>query len=294
MTEAERLADAADLDLSGAFIELAPPVGRLLVLVLVVIVLRRLTRRVIRRVDDARAREQLLFFMPKIVTVVALIGGLEVIGFDISGMAALLATIGFTGAVVFTPLGQNYVAGAMITIDDLYRRGEVVTAGEYTGRVIYQSVLRTELELPDGTMVWVPNSFFQEEKVLNHSRMGGFRISVEVPLDRAIERRSAVGIMEGVLAGLEWNCPGRRAFAAFERVGGEAMFYRAYAWIDDRTLEPYYQGLLLTDLVDALEDAGISVGQTTNLSLAAESGRLPVSDAERSEPTRFVSARTKK
>jgi len=47
------------------------------------------------------------------------------------------------------------------------------------------------------------------------------------------------------------------------------MFFRAFAWIDDRTSEPYYRGLLLTTIVDALEAAGLSVGQTTNLSLAA-------------------------
>ena len=39
--------------------------------------------------------------------------------------------------------------------------------------------------------------------------------------------------------------------------------------IDDRTQEPWYRGLLLSALVDALEEAGVSVGQTTNLSLAS-------------------------
>ena len=45
------------------------------------------------------------------------------------------------------------------------------------------------------------------------------------------------------------------------------MFFIAYAWIDDRTHEPWFHGLLLSELVDALEAAGVSVGQTTNLSL---------------------------
>ena len=73
--------------------------------------------------------------------------------------------------------------------------------------------------------------------------------------------------MNAALGELSWGSVDRRPFVVFERVGGEAMFFRAFAWIDDRTTEPYYGGLLLTALVDALENAGLSVGQTTNLSV---------------------------
>jgi hypothetical protein len=62
--------------------------------------------------------------------------------------------------------------------------------------------------------------------------------------------------------------PGKTAFLAFDHVGGEAMFFNAYAWIEDRTLEPWYRSLLLSELVDSLEAEGVSVGQTTNFSLA--------------------------
>lgn len=247
----------------------APVVIRVLAVCLVAMVATRLVRRAINRVDDERAQQQLLFFGPKIVRVLIIIGGLEFVGLDVSGMAALLATIGFTGAVAFTPIGQNFVAGAMITIDDLYRVGEVVTVGDVFGRVAYKSVLRTELELPDGTTAWIPNSQFQESQVLNHSRLGGCRLSVEVPLDGSPDRALALDTMNSAITDLSWNSTGRRPFIVFERVGGEAMFFRAFAWIDDRTVEPYYRGLLLTTLVDALEGAGLSVGQTTNLSLAA-------------------------
>lgn len=244
-----------------------PVAMRVVAVIIATVVVTRLVGRTIDRVDDERAREQLRFFAPKIVRILVIIGGLEFVGIDVSGMAALLATIGVTGAVAFTPIGQNFVAGAMITIDDLYRAGEVVTVGDVFGRVTYKSVLRTELELPDGTTAWIPNSQFQELQVLNHSRLGGCRVSVEVPLDGSPDRALALATMNAALADLWWNCEGRQPFIVFERVGGEAMFFKAFAWIDDRTSEPYYRGLLLTTLVDALEAEGISVGQTTNYSL---------------------------
>lgn len=257
-----------DWDTDALMVFIGPVAVRVIAVAIAAGALTRVVHRAIDRVDDPRARQQLRFFGPKLVRVLVFIGGLEFVGVDVSGMAALLATVGFTGAVVFTPIGQNFVAGAMITIDDLYRVGEVVTVGEVFGRVVSKSVLRTEMVLPDGTTAWIPNSEFQDARVLNHSRLGGCRVDVEVPLDGSPDRVHAMNVMNAALGTLWWNTEGRQPFVAFERVGGEAMFFRAYAWIEDRTDEPYYLGLLLTTLVDALEEAGISVGQTTNLSLA--------------------------
>ncbi len=257
------------VDIGNVAVPAAQAAGQILVVVVAAIAAMRVARVLIGRVDDNRFREQLLFFVPKIVAVVVATVGLSAIGIDVSGMAAIMATVGVTGAVVFTPVGQNFVAGAMIRIDDIYQDGEAVTVGELHGKVVYRSLLRTELELPDGSKAWVPNSVFQENQVLNHSRMGGWRVSVQVPLDRASDRATAQTVMDDVVASLDWNSPAKQAFVAFDYVGSEAMFFTAYAWIDDRTEEPWYRGLLLSALVDALEDARVSVGQTTNLSLAS-------------------------
>ncbi len=261
--------DAIGVDLGVWWAPLGRAVVRLVVLVACARLVLVVVRRLLTRIDDPRLREQLLFFAPKVVQVVAAVCALAVVGVDVSGMAAVMATVGFTGAVIFTSVGQNLVAGAMIRIDDVYRVGEAVTIGDLHGTVVYRTMLRTELELPDGSKAWVPNSSFQDGQVLNHSRLGGWRICVEVPLDRAADRALAHQVMTKVMTQLSWNCDDKPAFVAFDHVGSEAMFFNAYAWIVDRTQEPWYRGLLLSELVDALEAAGVSVGQTTNLSLGS-------------------------
>jgi small-conductance mechanosensitive channel len=273
-----------DLQITGVAGPLLGVLGRAMIVVVMTMVVLALVRHLLGRIDDNRLRAQLLFFVPKLMVLLSIIVGLSVVGIDVSGMAALLATIGFTGAVVFTPVGQNFVAGAMIRIDDIYREGEVVSVGDLHGKVVYRSLLRTEIALPDGSTAWVPNSIFQENEVLNHSRMGGWRICVQVPLDRSSDRAVATGIMSSVMESLTWNRPGKTPFVAFDHVGSEAMFFNAYAWIDDRTLEPWYRGRLLSELVDALEAAGVSVGQTTNLSITPPEG-VPVIQPTLSEGT---------
>ena len=262
-----RVQNAIGVDVGGWWAPLGHAVLRLLLLAAGARLVLFVLRRVIARVDDSRLREQLLFFAPKAVLVVGSVCALAVTGIDVSGMAAVMATVGFTGAVIFTSVGQNLVAGAMIRIDDIYRVGEAVTIGDLHGTVVYRTMLRTELELPDGSKAWVPNSAFQDGQVLNHSRLGGWRVCVEVPLDCSADRALAQTVMTRVMNQLSWNCDDKPAFVAFDHVGSEAMFFNAYAWIIDRTQEPWYRGLLLSELVDALEAAGVSVGQTTNLSL---------------------------
>jgi len=260
---------SAELDVGQYWASVAPAVGRILLVAVIGALTVRVARTLIMRVDDRRFREQLLFFVPKLALVIVVILALAAVGIDVSGFAAVMATVGFTGAVVFTPIGQNFVAGAMIRLDHIYEVSDVVTVGDLHGKVVYRSLLRTELELPDGSTAWIPNSTFQDNEVLNHSRMGGWRICVQVPLDCAADRSRAQPVMDEVMSTLHWNCPGKTAFIAFDRVGGEAMFFNAYAWIHDRTKEPWFKGLLLSALVDALEAAGISVGQTTNLSIGS-------------------------
>lgn len=264
----EELTASLDLDRFGE--ALVQSSGTLLLILIGALTASIVSRRLVSRIDDDRIRAQLDYFVPKLVVLLTAVAIVGAIGVDVSGMAAVLATIGLTGAVVFTPIGQNFVAGAMVRIDDVYDIGDAITVNGLNGRVVHRSLLRTELELPDGSKAWVPNAMFQDGEVLNHSRLGGWRIRVQIPLDRSGDRRRAQAIMDRVTDELPWNQPGKRAFVAFDHVGGEAMFFNVYAWIADRNTEPYYRGLLLDALVDALEEVGVSVGQTTNLAIRPE------------------------
>ena len=267
------LTNAFGLDFDSATIVTSsgPIAFRLCGLTLLSLLASRLVRRAVRKVDNVRTRRQLDFFAPKIVRVLVLAAGLEVAGVDVTGMAAVFTTVGFTGAVIFTPLGQNIVAGVVATLDDIFEVGDVIEVDAMWGTVLSRSLLRIELGRPDGTTVWIPNAAVSEKTTLNHSRLGGYRIEVVVPLDHNPDRALAASIMERVLSSVPWFVPGRESMVCFDSVAGEAMIFRVYVWIADRTTEPVDRSVLLTMLVGALEDEGISVGHTTNLSTHAPS-----------------------
>ena len=264
----EFLNDVLGLDMDGgAMVASSGPIAvRLCGLTLLSLLASRLVRRAVQKVDNVRTRRQLDFFAPKFVRVLVLAAGLEVAGVDVTGMAAIFTTVGFTGAVVFTPLGQNIVAGVVATLDDIFDVGDVIEVDGMWGTVLSRSLLRIELGRPDGTTVWIPNAAVSEKTTLNHSRLGGYRMEVEIPLDHNPDRVLATTVMERVLSDVTWFVPGRDPMVCFDSVAGDATIFKVYAWIADRSTEPVCRSELLTRLVRELESEGLSVGHTTNLS----------------------------
>ncbi len=265
------LSEALGLEFDGATIVAVsgPILTRLLGLALLTRLACRFTSRALQNVDDVRTRRQLQFFAPKLLKVFVFATALQVAGVDVTGMAALLTTIGFTGAVVFTPLGQNIVAGIVATLDDVFIVGDVIEVDGTWGTVLSRSLLRIEIGRVDGTTVWVPNSAMSDRSTLNYSRLGGYRIEIEIPLDHNPDRERAHAVMHEVLSRVDWSVPGRDPLVCFDAVSDAATLFRIYVWIADRTEEPVRRSALLTELVFELEAAGLSVGHTTNLSTHA-------------------------
>jgi len=136
--------------------------------------------------------------------------------------------VGFTGAVVFTPLGQNIVAGVVATLDDIFDVGDVIEVDDMWGTVLSRSLLRIELARPDGTTVWVPNAAVSEKTTLNHSRLGGYRIEVVIPLDHNPDRALAASVMERVLREVSWFVPDRESSVCFDSVAGKFVYLFAF------------------------------------------------------------------
>ena len=88
MEDLDTLDRAIGIDIGSQLAPAAQSIGRLLIVLVIAAMVLRLVRRAIRRVEDNRFREQLLFFVPKGVGVIVVIIGLAAIGIDVSGMAA--------------------------------------------------------------------------------------------------------------------------------------------------------------------------------------------------------------
>lgn len=254
----------AAIDWADVGSRLGPPVARVVGIVVVVLIINRLLPRLSRRFPPSLQR-QVDYVAPKVVWAFGLLILLGSLGININSVLALMATIGLGAALVFTPVGQNLIAGFLAGIDDVVRDGDVVTVLGRPGRVQRKGSLSLGVEMPDGTMIYVPNTKVVDDELINHDRVDGVRIEVSIPLDGSPDRGRAVAVMHEVLDGLDWRRTDRPTAVLFTEIGSNALFYTCQLWIDCRLDEPRRSSEMRTALVDALEAAGVSVGETSNL-----------------------------
>lgn len=244
---------------------LPPLINVLIALVATWIVARVATRLVANRAPEA-IRRQLTYFSPKLIWAIGGIVMLGSLGINVGSLLALMATLGIGAALVFTPVGQNLIAGFLAGIDDVVRVGDVIDVSGSAGTVIRKGSLSIGVQFPDGAVVYVPNTRTVDDELINHTRANGARIDVEIKLDSASDRVAAVTTMQRTLDALPWRLDDQPTAVHFTEIGAGALHYTCFAWIEDRLEKPARSSEMLSALVDALETAGIRLGETHQFS----------------------------
>ncbi|MEZ5216840.1 MAG: mechanosensitive ion channel [Ilumatobacteraceae bacterium] len=241
---------------------LGPPVIKVIGVLIGIKIGHRLIRRVATKAPP-KFQRQAGYVLPKVVTVFGVLILLGSLGININSLLAMMATIGLGAALVFTPIGQNLIAGFLAGIDDVVREGDVLSVGDKVGRVVRKGSLSLGVLMPDGSTVYMPNVKAVDDELTNHSRSEGARIEVEIKLDMFPDRAAAVAIMTATLEQLPWRMPDKPTAVLFTEIGANAFHYTCQAWIESKLDAPQRRSMMLTELVNNLEHAGFSIGETS-------------------------------
>lgn len=183
-------------------------VAILLIALLLIRVLRMLTRRLIAAAGNhsaarvARMREQqtrtlagiLYSGGTAVIVIVAVLTALPEFGFNITPVAAAAGlaslSIGFGAQHVV----RDFINGFFTVLEDQYVVGDLVRIGDVVGRVEHLTLRRTLLRDPQGALVTIPNG--EITKVANLSRDWGqlfldAMIAPDQPLDEALNALEA-------------------------------------------------------------------------------------------------------
>lgn len=258
-------------------------VGVILATKILVAVGGRLTRRA-----PAKFQLQAKYLVSKVIWAFGIIILMSVLGININSFLALFGIVGLAAALIFTPIGQNAIAGFLAGIDNVVQEGDVVEVLGRPGTVVRKGMLSIGVEFPDGSMVYMPNTKAVDDEWINHTRVDGARIEVEIKLDGRPDKRAAVELMERTLDELEWRRQDKPTAVHFIEIGSNAFHYHCHAWIDRRLDEPQMKSTMLTALVYALEDEGFSVGETGNIS--AHHFKITTAPDNRREPASSLGA----
>lgn len=128
------------------------------------------------------------------VLIIAILMALRAIGMDIT---PLLATAGVAGLAIgfgAQRLVRDMISGFFLLAENQFAVGEVVTIGAITGVVEEVGMRTTHLRDEQGRMVVIANG--DVNLVINHSRTGGVRLTVEVKVSSGVDAQAVARIMQ--------------------------------------------------------------------------------------------------
>lgn len=251
-----------------------PPAAKIVIVLILTSIAVKMSGRLVAKAPE-NLRRQVSYTLPIIVRVTGLLILLSLLGVKVSAVTGLLAAVGLGATLLLTPVGQNLIAGFLAGIDDVVAIGDVISVGDQVGRVVRKGTLSLGVELPNGALVYVPNTKAIDDEMINHTRARGDRVDVEILIDQPEQRHRAMEIIEETLQGIEWRVQDLPAEALFDSIQGDSMVLIASLWVEDRFDERRYRSQMLCAVVDALEAEGISLGDTESIEF-----RGPIGDQE--------------
>ncbi|WP_194852541.1 mechanosensitive ion channel family protein [Nonlabens antarcticus] len=172
------------------FIDILPRLGLgLLIIILGIFIAGFLSRFATSRIK-ARTHDPLMSrFLGRtikfLIIVAIIVIGLQVAGFgDIS--AGIFATAGASAVILgfaFKDIGQNFIAGVILSFNRPFNMGDTVEIGSNFGKVKALEFRYTKLKTFDGKDVYIPNSDVITQPVTNYTEDGYFRWEFMVGID---------------------------------------------------------------------------------------------------------------
>lgn len=217
-----------------------PLLGVALVIFALTLSLARLIRRLewpYRKLTDRPLMRELARQVAG--TAVLLVGLLIVFEIlDVTALVgALLGTAGLAGLAIgfaFQDIVENYLSSVMLSVQQPFNKGDGVTIGDHTGKVIRMTMRDTVLMTYDGNHVRIPNAQVFKATMTNFSRNPlrrfDFKVGVGTEENLVDVHRVALEVMGSIDGILDDPAP---AFA-IEELGDSSVLCGVYAWVDQR------------------------------------------------------------
>lgn len=163
--------------------------------ILVAVTLQKVVNRAFERRDATPVATR---FLSRLLAYVIVVGGfvysLSILGVRIGPLLGALGIIGIALAFALQDITQDFVAGLLLQVRRPFVPGEQIMTGEYERRVIDVNGRAVVISTPDGERVTLPAGDVLNEPIVNLTREGVRRTTLEVGVeyDTDLEEARAV------------------------------------------------------------------------------------------------------
>jgi len=198
---------------------------------------------------------QIVVYILAALVVLALAGvppGNLLVGAGAAGIVLGLAARQTLGAVL---------AGFVVLFARPFEIGDWVVVDDREGVVCDLSLFNTELRTPDGERVVVPNDAVTASDIVNRSREGRLRVSVDVGVDYGTDLDSAVELARDAMTGIDILLDEPSPAVVLKRFGDSAVVLELRFWIGDPTARKRWaaQTAVVGAVKGAFDDADVKI-----------------------------------
>jgi len=193
------------IDVSGIHITLIS-ILKFFILVCIFIWMSKWTREfcyrwLYRNAKDVGVRNSLSVFTQYAVILLGSFITLRVLGLDFSGMSMILGGLAVGMGFGLRDFASNIVGGIMLLIERPVREGDLITLGEYEGRVAHIGIRSMRVSSWDNMEVLIPNAETFNKPFTNWTHQDSVvRTVVPIKVSRADDPGKVQALLQDVLA----------------------------------------------------------------------------------------------
>ncbi len=171
------------------------------------------------------------------VLVIGVIQALAQVEFDVTSLVAGLGIAGFTLGFALQDVAKNFVAGALLLLQQPFEIGDAIEVAGFSGRVLDITLRTTELRTWDGRRVLIPNGDVYVKPIVNFSRERKRRLQVSVSLKQGVDLEAVTRQVLQAVASAPGVLSEPAPEVAWTLAGDAAIELTAYFWVDAAAMD---------------------------------------------------------
>lgn len=174
--------------------EVVYPLLIILIGILIYLVLSNSIKKIfnarLNKIDSRRSKTlcgMINNILKYLILIVCFLAILEVYGISTKGLVASLGIVGLVAGLAFQDTLKDLLSGFSIIFENAYAVGDIITVGDFKGKVIGLGLKTTKIQSMTGEIKFISNSYITE--VINHSLDDSYEfIDIPISYEEKIEK----------------------------------------------------------------------------------------------------------
>ncbi len=245
---------------------LAMAIIALTVFYFIAVNLRKIAKyRLRKRTDDPLLADFIARLAGYIPIIIGILVAFKAVGLG-GAATSLLAGAGVSAFIIgfaFKDIGENFLAGIVMTFHRPYRMGDTVQVAGVEGKIIGMNLRDTQIKTLDGKDVFVPNGLILRQPIYNLTIDGFLRQQFKVGLNYGADLQRAIALILEVLQPVAGILSDERPpDVVIGQVTGSIVELQIYFWIntfDVNVSGPRTQSEAIKAVVERLKQEGYEI-----------------------------------